>query len=49
MGTMSPKKVPETTFSEVLRYTRDKLSDDVAIVAVARSERGQQGPRGQTT
>ena len=35
MGTMRSKKMPDAIFKEVQRYTGGKLSDDVAIVAVA--------------
>ena len=36
MPSTPPKDVPEAVFEEVLRYTGGKLSDDVAIVSVAR-------------
>lgn len=39
MGSTPPKKLPEAIFDEVLRYTGGKLSDDVAIVAMARTEK----------
>jgi serine phosphatase RsbU (regulator of sigma subunit) len=35
-----PKRVPRTIFDEVLRFAGGNLSDDVAIVAVARSDKG---------
>lgn len=38
MGPTPSKKVPEAVFEEVLRYTDGKLSDDVAIVSVARKD-----------
>jgi serine phosphatase RsbU (regulator of sigma subunit) len=40
MEPVRPKKVPQVIFNEVLRFARGKLSDDVAIVAVARAPKG---------
>lgn len=40
MEPVGPKKVPQMIFDEVMRYTGDKLSDDVAIVSVARTPKG---------
>jgi serine phosphatase RsbU (regulator of sigma subunit) len=40
MAPTPPKKVPKAVFDEVLRYTGGGLSDDVAIVAIARSNKG---------
>lgn len=40
MKRTTPRKVPEVIFDEVLRYTNGELSDDVAILAVARSDKG---------
>jgi PAS domain-containing protein len=34
-----PRKVPEAIFDQVMRYTGGTLSDDVAIIAVARSDK----------
>ena len=38
MERVPPKHVPEVVFEEVLRYTGGKLSDDIAIVSMARRE-----------
>jgi serine phosphatase RsbU (regulator of sigma subunit) len=38
-GAVPSKKVPEAIFDEVLRHTGGTLSDDVAIVSVARGEK----------
>lgn len=40
METLRPGKVPQTIFDEVLRFAVGKLSDDVAIVSLARARKG---------
>ncbi|MDO8848456.1 MAG: chemotaxis protein CheB [Coriobacteriia bacterium] len=40
MGSLRPKKVPQAIFDEVLRFAGGTLSDDVAIVSVARAPKG---------
>lgn len=41
MEPLRARKVPQAVFDEVLRFTRGKLSDDVAIVSVSRASEGQ--------
>lgn len=40
MEPLRPRKVPQTIFDEVLRFAGGELSDDVAIVSVARTPTG---------
>lgn len=41
MEALRPKKVPQAILDEVLQFTGGKLSDDVAIVSVARAQEEQ--------
>jgi len=48
MEPLAPKKVPQAIFDEVLRFTGGRLSDDVAIVSVARSQGAEGSSHGRT-